>query len=129
MVALRKIAFDLEAPGTFVYTGPLSTRGERLNRFALSLRVPRNRTRFLKGERAYMAGYRLAEDEIALVTARDWTGLLKAGGHLQAILKIAATLGSDIWAIAAHNTGLSEAEIAEACPRHTVGLPTGANDG
>jgi protocatechuate 4,5-dioxygenase alpha chain len=128
LVALRKLSFDLEAPGTFVYTGPLSTRGERLNRFSLSLRIPENRSRFLAGERAYMAGFGLSEREIALVAGRDWTGLLKAGGHLQAILKIAATLGSDIWAIAAHNTGLSEAEIAEACPRHTVGLPTPAND-
>lgn len=128
-MALRKPSFDLEEPGTFVYTGPLSTQGLRLNRFALSLRVPDNRTRFLAGEQDYMAGFGLSDDEIALVQTRDWTGLLRAGGHLQAILKIAATVGSDIWAIAAHNTGLSEDEIAAACPRHTVGLPEGANDG
>ena len=129
MVALRDLSFDLEAPGTFVYTGPLSTRGMRLNRFALTLRVPENRTRFLADERAYMAGFSLSEDEMALVMARDWTGLLKAGGHLQAILKIVATVGLNHWAIAAHNTGLSEAEIAAACPRRMVGLPEGANDG
>ena len=94
---------------------------------ALSLRQPDNRARFLAGEAAYMAGFGLSDAEIALVTARDWTGLLQAGGHLQAILKIAATVGKNLWTIAAHNTGMTEAEIIAACPRHTFGLPKGAN--
>ena len=124
---LGDLAFDLEPPGTFVYTGTLSTQGTRLNRFALSLRVPDNRARFLASEAAYMDGFALSDAEEALVLERDWTGLLKAGGHLHAILKIAATVGQNIWAIGAHNTEMSEAEIMAACPRHTTGLPEGAN--
>ena len=38
---------SLEPPHTYVYTGPMSTTGQRINRFALSLKSPANRTSFL----------------------------------------------------------------------------------
>jgi protocatechuate 4,5-dioxygenase alpha chain len=113
----------LEAPTTFIYTGPMSTAGQSLNRFALSLKSAPNRTRFLENERAYMDQFKLSEAEIALVTERDWTGLLCAGTHLQAALKIAATVGQNLWAIGAHNTGSTVEEIIDACPRRVRGLP------
>ena len=55
--------------------------------------------------------------------ARDWTGLLKAGGHLHAMLKLAATLGEDLWSIGAHNAGCTREELIAATPRRVSGLP------
>ena len=115
--------FDLEPPGTFLYTGPASTRGWRLNRFCLSLKSPENRQRFLSGEEAYVAGFGLTEEEAALVTARDWTGLLVAGGHLQAVLKLAATLGLNLYHVGAHNLGIDARTMERACPRIVSRLP------
>ena len=115
--------FDLEAPGTYLYNGPASTRGEGLNRFALSLRVPANRAAFLADEDAYVAGFGLTPGERALVTARDWTGLLEAGAHLLAVLKLAATLGLNLYHIGAHNAGTDAATLQAACPRKVSGLP------
>lgn len=117
---LGPIEFHLDAPGTFVFTGPQSTRGYRLNAFALSLKQPENRARFLADEDAYLARYGLPEEEAALVRARDWTGLLRAGGHLQAILKLAATTGQGLWHIGAHNSGVDVDTLVSACPRRVA---------
>jgi protocatechuate 4,5-dioxygenase alpha chain len=57
------------------------------------------------------------------VRSRDWTGLLEAGGHLQAVLKLAATLGLNIYHIGAHNVGTDAATLYAACPRRMAALP------
>jgi protocatechuate 4,5-dioxygenase alpha chain len=118
--SLAPIAFNLDPPGTFVFTGPQSTRGYRLNKFALSLKRPENRAAFLADETAYAATYGLGDEEAALVRARDWTGLLQAGGHLQAILKLAATTGQGLWHIGGHNSGVSVEALIAACPRRVA---------
>ena len=123
MTSLPDPPFDLFPPGTYVYTGPDSTRGERLNRFCLSLRSPANRGDFLADEPAYLAGHGLTESEAALVAARDWTGLIEAGAHLQAVLKLAATLGLNIYHVGAHNAGTDAETLYAACPRRVSRLP------
>ena len=115
--------FDLEPPGTFIATGPASTRGWRLNRFALSLKSPQNRQAFLLAEDAYLKRFGLTPQEAALVKARDWTGMIEAGGHLQAVLKLAAALGLDIYDVGAHNVGVDRAALYDACPRRVAALP------
>lgn len=114
---------SLRPPESYVYTGPMSTAGRNLNRFALSLKVPANREAFLRDEDGYMHAYRLSNVEMKLVRARDWTGLLQAGGHLQAILKIAATVGESLWHIGAHNAGVPVENMIAMCPRRVGGLP------
>jgi protocatechuate 4,5-dioxygenase alpha chain len=119
-------AFDLEWPGTLVYSSELALRGHNLNRFALSLRSPACRQAFLADEMSSMQGYGLSSQEQAMVLDRDWTGLLRAGGHPQAILKIAATVGQNLWHIGAHNAGTDAETLRAACPRRVSRLPPGA---
>src|ERR1700759_836049 len=116
---------SLAPPHTYLYTGPMSSAGERLNRFALSLKIPSNRTAFLADPQAYVGAYSLTPLEADLVARRDWTGLMQAGGHLQAILKIAATVGESLWYIGAHCAGMSVEQMKSECPRHLDGLPPG----
>jgi protocatechuate 4,5-dioxygenase, alpha chain len=118
--------FDLEWPGTLVFTSALALKGHTLNEFALRLRSPACRQAFLADEAAYMERCGLSAEEQALVLGRDWTGLLLAGGHLQAILKVAATVGQHLWHIGAHNAGTDPAILQAACPRRVSGLPPGA---
>ena len=118
--------FDLEWPGTLVYSSELALRGHKLNRFALSLRSPACRQVFLADEKRYMQNYGLSPQEQTMVTDRDWTALLQAGGHLQAILKIAATVGQHLWHIGAHNAGTDAETMRTACPRRVSRLPPGA---
>ncbi len=115
--------FDLRHPGTFVYTGAESTRGQRLNGFCLGLKSPANRTAFLADEAAYVARHGLTDLEAALVRARDWTGLIQAGGHVQAVLKLAATLGLNLYHVGAHNAGTDYETMVSACPRRVAALP------
>ena len=114
---------SLEPPHTYLYSGPMSSAGERLNRFALSLKISANRTAFLADAQAYVSTYSLTPLEADLVARRDWTGLMQAGGHLQAILKIAATVGESLWHIGAHCAGMSVEQMQSACPRRLGGLP------
>jgi protocatechuate 4,5-dioxygenase alpha chain len=123
MNALPEPGFDLEPPGTYLYTGPMSSRGARLNALCLSLKSPTAREAFVADEAAYVARFALTPAEAALVGARDWTGLLEAGGHLQAVLKLAATLGLDIYAIGAHNVGTDAKTLYGACPRRVSAAP------
>ena len=116
---------SLDAPHTYLYTGPMSSAGERINRFALSLKIPANRLAFMAAPRAYVSNYSLTPTEIDLIERRDWTGLMQAGGHLQAILKIAATVGESLWHIGAHCAGMSVEQMQSACPRRLDGLPPG----
>lgn len=124
----QPIAFALSEPGTFVFSGPDSTRGFALNRFALSLKQPENRRAFLADEAAYMADFSLSEEQLKQVRGRDWTGLLRSGGHLQAILKLAATVGQSLWDIGAHNAEMETDAMLRLCPRRVSRLP-GDEDG
>ncbi|MFC7703691.1 hypothetical protein ACFQXB_05740 [Plastorhodobacter daqingensis] len=119
----NSIPLTLDPPGTYLYTGEMASRGFRLTRFGLSLRNPDNRARFLQDEAAYMAAAGLSEQEMTLVRDRDWTGLIQAGGHLQAMLKVAATVGQNLWHIGAHNAGLTAEEMMRICPRNVSAVP------
>ncbi len=50
--------------------------------------------------------------------------MLRSGGHLQAILKLAATVGQNLYHIGAHNCGLDVDALQAACPRRVSGLGT-----
>jgi len=123
--ALSEPGLSLEPPATYLYDGPASSRGRRINALCLSLKSPAARERFLADQVGYGAQFQLTEAERDLVLTRDWTGLLEAGGHLQAVLKLAATLGLNIYHIGAHNTGTDAATLYAACPRRIAVLPPG----
>src|ERR1700754_3953239 len=108
---LQPPPFSLDEPGTIEFTARRALHGQALNRFALSLRRPDNRAAFLADEDGYLRAAGLADAEIDLVRRRDWTGLMRAGGHLQSVLKLAATVGQDLWDVGAHNAGCTRDEL------------------
>jgi protocatechuate 4,5-dioxygenase alpha subunit len=57
-------------PDTSVFDGLLSRRGYRLNKMCGTLCSPENRAAFKGDEEAYMARFRLTEQERALVPER-----------------------------------------------------------
>lgn len=117
------LALDLSEPGTIEFTAERALRGQALNRFALSLRSSAKRAEFLTDEFDCMLRAGLSAAEMALVQQHDWTGLLRAGGHVHAILKIATAVGQDLWSIGAHNVGCNREALIAACPRRVAGLP------
>ena len=96
---------DEAIAGTVVFTGARSHQGYRINKLAMSLTDPANRDAFRADERGYMAKFGLTEAEMDLVTRRDWTGLVDAGGSIYVLLKIAATVGQNLLQIGAQMRG------------------------
>lgn len=86
----------MTSPPMTPFTGELSQRGYRLNVLGKSLTDPANRERFKADETAYMRALGLDPAQIALVQARDWSGLLAAGGNIYLMLKIAGTIGTTL---------------------------------
>lgn len=121
--ALPPPSLDLDEPGTIEFTAERALAGRALNRFALSLRSPASRPEFLADEPGYLRRFGLSDEEARLVGERDWTGLLRAGGHLQAMLKLAATVGEDLWSIGACNAGCDRDVLIAATPRRVSGVP------
>lgn len=122
---MRPPQFRLDEPGTIAFTAERAYHGQRLTAFCLSLREERNRAEFLADQQAYMDLYGLDESARELVTERDWTGLLMRGAHLQAVLKLSATFGGDLFDIGAHNVGVAKEELLRACPRIVSQVPEG----
>jgi protocatechuate 4,5-dioxygenase, alpha chain len=114
--------FDLSAPGSIIYDGELAARGMRLNRFGKGMKLQANREAFREDPVGYVSKSDLTEEEGARILARDWSWLLKNGGHLQALARVAAVDGQYLFHIAAHSIGVEVENLLAACPRRVSGL-------
>jgi protocatechuate 4,5-dioxygenase, alpha chain len=63
-------------------------RGIRLNKAAYSLKDEEQRQRFADDEDAWMDQFGLTEQERALIRARDWIGLWRAGMSIYVMVKL-----------------------------------------
>lgn len=90
----ERIARDKEIarqlPGTYLFDGARAQLNYRLNKMGMSLKHAANRAAFAADEAAYCRQYGLDDATIALVQARDWLGMVKAGGNIFYIFKIAS---------------------------------------
>jgi protocatechuate 4,5-dioxygenase alpha chain len=91
--------------GTYVFTGERSQQGYRLNRLSMTLTRKENRERFLADEETYMREMGLTDEERALVRRRDWGEIIRKGGNIYLILKIAGTVGSNLLEMGAQMRG------------------------
>jgi hypothetical protein len=118
-------SFELDPPDTYVFTVADARRGRAINRFAVSLKSPQRRAELAADPQGVLARSGLPDDAVAMILARDWTGLVRAGAHLQLLLFVGAPLGHTLWDLGAHHVGCQAAELIEACPRIVHGLPDG----
>ena len=84
--------------------GP-ARRGYRLNRMLYDLRLPERREALLADPEGFYRGYGLGDEEIRLLLARDWQGLLDAGANIYILIKLAAALGENLLQIGARMRG------------------------
>lgn len=85
-----------------------SIRGYRLNKMAMSLAQPGNREKFRADEHAFLEAFGLSEEERVAVTDRNWREMVRLGGNIFFILKIAAADGKQLplTAIGAHQASM-----------------------
>jgi protocatechuate 4,5-dioxygenase alpha subunit len=100
------------APGTRIQGSEVfdlahSWRGLRINKMCNALSQAHNREAFQRDEETFMAAYNLTEDEKKLVRARDFSGLLAAGGNIYFLLKLGVVTGNGLYVMGAKMRGES----------------------
>ncbi len=99
-------------PGTSVFTGQRSQLGLRLNRFAYSLRLEKNREKYKQDPQAYMQSYELTEWEKKNILDKNWKALVdEGGGSIYMLLKIGAVADAGLAAIGAQQRGETQEEF------------------
>ncbi|WP_425229258.1 protocatechuate 4,5-dioxygenase subunit alpha [Sphingomonas sp.] len=98
--------FD-DIPGTRVYTARRAREGYHLNQFAMSLMKPANRERWKADEAAYLADWKLTDDQREAVLGRDYNRLLDLGGNIYFLAKVFSTDGLSFLQAVSTMTGMS----------------------
>ena len=84
--------------------GP-ARRGYRLNRMMYDLRLPERRAALLADPERFYREYGLGDEEIRLLLARDWQGLLDAGANIYTLVKLGGALGENLLQMGAQMRG------------------------
>ena len=119
---------SLDRPNAFVFSLAQCGQAYKLNQFAIGLGNPKTRAKFLDDPQKAMVNAGLSEQEIALIEARDWAGLVAAGGHILAVVKIGYSLGVLHHEVGAHAAGLDFETLQSLLPRDTGLTPDTTED-
>lgn len=89
-----KIAYDKDTArsleGTYLFDGLRAGKNFPLNKMCMSLTQKENRDAFSADEAGYCRRYGLSEENTALVLVRDWIGMIRSGGNIYYVFKLAA---------------------------------------
>lgn len=98
-------------PDTPLFDRDASIRGYKLNKMAMGLSRPENREAFKSDEAAYLDRFGLDPETRKAVETRDWREMVRLGGNLFYILKIAAIERTPIINIGAAQAGMTPEEF------------------
>lgn len=98
--------FD-DIPGTRVYTTQRARQGYWLNQFAMSLMKAENREKWKADEKAYLADWKMTDEQKQAVLDRDYNRLLDLGGNIYYLAKIFSTDGLSFVQAVSTMTGMS----------------------
>jgi protocatechuate 4,5-dioxygenase, alpha chain len=76
--------------GTYLFDGARAGKNYALNKMCMSLTSPENRAAFAAGEQAYCRKFVLDDETTRLVMSRDWIGMVRSGGNIYYVYKLAA---------------------------------------
>lgn len=79
-----------EIPETPLFERENNRQGYKLNKMAMSLGKPENREAFKADTDGYLDRYGLTDEQKAAVKSQDWREMVRLGGNLFFILKLAA---------------------------------------
>lgn len=94
-------------PGTYLFDGPQSRRGYALSKMCASLAHHDNRAAFSADQRGYCRRYGLDGRITELVLARDWLGMIRAGGNIYYLFKLAAVDHLSMQRMGAQQNGMT----------------------
>jgi protocatechuate 4,5-dioxygenase alpha chain len=97
-----------DIPGTYVFDGEHSRKGYALNMLCMSLNDEANREAFRADPSAYLDRWKLTPEQRTAVEERDWLGMLRLGGNIYYVFKLAIFDGlsmQDVGGLMSHTTG------------------------
>ena len=107
-------------PGTPVFDGDSAQAGYELNAMCYSFNSKANRDAFVADEEAYMARFGLTEEQKDVVRNRDVLGMVKAGGNVYYLAKLAGIFGLNVQDLGALQTGVPLDDFKAALLSHAV---------
>ena len=94
-------------PGTYVFNGHRAVMGYPLNRMCMSFNCDENRQAFAADEEAYCRRYGLSDEQREAVRDRDVLRLVKLGGNIYYLAKLAGIFRLNVQDIGAQQAGMS----------------------
>ena len=76
--------------GTYLFDGARARKNFALNKMCMSLTSAENRAAFAADEQAYCRTFGLDNETTKSVVSRDWIGMIRAGGNIYYVYKLAA---------------------------------------
>ncbi|MDH3445395.1 MAG: protocatechuate 3,4-dioxygenase [Deltaproteobacteria bacterium] len=99
-------------PGTYVFTGRMSSKGYRLNKFFYSLTKLENRSAFKENLEKFMDRNGLTDWEKQMIREKNWLALAREGGaNIYVMMKMGAVTGDTLQHIGAAFRGESLEEF------------------
>jgi len=94
-------------PGTYLFDGEAAMKGYALNKMCYSFNQAENRAAFLRDEDAYCKQYGLSAEQREAVRERNVIRMIKAGGNIYYLAKLAGLLGLNVQDVGAQQTGMT----------------------
>ena len=110
-MTMQQLEPGAKIAGSDVFDLAMSWRGYRINKMCNALSQPQERDAFKAEEEAFMARFNLTGDEKSLVRARDFAGLLQAGGNIYFLLKLGVVTGNGLYKMGARMRGESDEQF------------------
>lgn len=96
-----------DIPGTRVFTAKRARKGYWINQFCMSLMKPENRERWLADQPAYLADWKMTDEQKEAILDRDYNRLLDLGGNIYYLAKLFSTDGLSFVQAVSTMTGMS----------------------
>lgn len=104
---------DWGIPGTYVFDDRQARKGYKLNKLCMSLTSAEKRAEFKADPEAYMSKYGIDEAQKQAVRDRDWLQLIKLGGNIYLLIKIAEAFGIGLYTMGAQQRGQTLEQFLE----------------
>lgn len=102
-----------EIYGTNLFDGEAAMRGYALNALCFSFNAVENRASFSADEDAYCRKYGLNEAQRAAVASRDVLEMIRQGGNIYYLAKLAGIFGLGVQDVGAQQTGMDVAAFRQ----------------
>ena len=100
-----------DIPGTVVFDGTQSRLGFHLNQFCMTLMKSENREAFKADPEGYMRKYGLNDEQTTAVKSLNVLAMLRAGGNVYYLAKLAGIYKLNVQDLGAQQTGKSLEEF------------------